>query len=93
MSEKREEKTNEAIMESIVKSDDDEEKELMLPGFRFHPTDEELVGFYLTRKVQNKRIKIDRIKEVDIYRHDPWDLPSKYMHTILCFIRSSKLHN
>ncbi|CAN4110106.1 unnamed protein product [Withania somnifera] len=68
------------VMESIGgegkrKSDDDEEKELMLPGFRFHPTDEELVGFYLRRKVENKRIKIDLIKDVDIYKHDPWDLP------------------
>ncbi|KAK4369270.1 hypothetical protein RND71_013062 [Anisodus tanguticus] len=78
MSEKRAEKAE--VMESIAvegksKSSDEEEK-MMLPGFRFHPTDEELVGFYLRRKVENKKIKIDLIKEVDIYKHDPWDLPS-----------------
>ncbi|KAL2897269.1 Transcription factor JUNGBRUNNEN 1 [Bienertia sinuspersici] len=46
-----------------------------LPGFRFHPTDEELVSFYLKRKVENRRpLSIEIIKHVDIYKHDPWDL-------------------
>ncbi|KAL0307191.1 UNVERIFIED_CONTAM: Transcription factor JUNGBRUNNEN 1 [Sesamum radiatum] len=47
----------------------------VLPGFRFHPTDEELVGFYLQRKVQGKSITLDLIKHLDIYKYDPWDLP------------------
>ncbi|KAL6328921.1 hypothetical protein AAG906_007211 [Vitis piasezkii] len=55
------------------KRDDDEEVEL--PGFRFHPTDEELVGFYLRRKVEKKPISLELIKQVDIYKYDPWDLP------------------
>ncbi|XP_073302373.1 transcription factor JUNGBRUNNEN 1-like [Primulina huaijiensis] len=46
-----------------------------LPGFRFYPTDEELVGFYLRRKVEKKRISMDLIKQADIYMYDPWDLP------------------
>lgn len=55
---------------------DEEEKELVLPGFRFHPTDEELVGFYLRRKVDKKKpLSIDNIKQIDIYKYDPWDLP------------------
>ncbi|KAL3637588.1 Transcription factor JUNGBRUNNEN 1 [Castilleja foliolosa] len=49
--------------------------DVQLPGFRFHPTDEELVGFYLKRKVQNKPICIELIKQADIYKYDPWDLP------------------
>jgi len=49
----------------------------LMPGFRFHPTDEELVGFYLKRKIQQKSLPIELIKQVDIYKHDPWDLPSK----------------
>ncbi|RWW82542.1 hypothetical protein BHE74_00008986 [Ensete ventricosum] len=52
-----------------------EEDDVVLPGFRFHPTDEELVGFYLRRKVEKKKtLRIDIIKEMDIYKHDPWNL-------------------
>ena len=58
----------------------DEEEEDMLPGFRFHPTDEELVTFYLRRKVAGKRLSIEIIKDFDIYKHDPWDLPSKQLY-------------
>lgn len=54
----------------------DKVDEFMLPGFRFHPTDEELVGFYLRRKIQKRPLSIELIKQLDIYKHDPWDLPS-----------------
>ncbi|PWA78086.1 NAC domain-containing protein [Artemisia annua] len=54
---------------------DQKMEEIMLPGFRFHPTDEELVGFYLKRKVQEKPFSIELIKQLDIYKYDPWDLP------------------
>nr|GMD28713.1 putative NAC domain-containing protein 94 [Ipomoea batatas] len=60
------------------RSSDQTEKimdEVMLPGFRFHPTDEELVGFYLKKKVQHKPLSIELIKQLDIYKYDPWDLP------------------
>ncbi|CAN8270075.1 unnamed protein product [Cochlearia groenlandica] len=46
----------------------------LAPGFRFHPTDEELVSYYLKRKVLNKPVRFDAIGEVDIYKHEPWDL-------------------
>ncbi|KAL5206718.1 hypothetical protein ABZP36_034927 [Zizania latifolia] len=52
-----------------------EDDDLVFPGFRFHPTDQELVGFYLTRKVGKKAFSIEIIKEIDIYKYDPWDLP------------------
>ncbi|GMP94052.1 hypothetical protein CsSME_00043652 [Camellia sinensis var. sinensis] len=55
----------------------DKMDEIMLPGFRFHPTDEELVGFYLKRKVQQRPLSIEIIKQLDIYKFDPWDLPSR----------------
>lgn len=57
-----------------------EEQKLKLPGFRFHPTDEELVGFYLSKKVLLKKpSKIDEIiSHIDIYKFDPWDLPRMY---------------
>ncbi|CAH8256087.1 unnamed protein product [Arabidopsis lyrata] len=44
------------------------------PGFRFHPTDEELVDYYLRKKVASKRIEIDFINDVDLYKIEPWDL-------------------
>lgn len=47
------------------------------PGFRFHPTDVELVQYYLKRKVLGKRLLLDAIAEVDLYKFSPWDLPAK----------------
>jgi hypothetical protein len=44
------------------------------PGFRFHPTDEELVGYYLRKKVALQKIDLDVIREIDLYRIEPWDL-------------------
>ncbi|KAK4350744.1 hypothetical protein RND71_030057 [Anisodus tanguticus] len=44
------------------------------PGFRFHPTDEELVDYYLRKKITSRRIDLDVIKEVDLYKIEPWDL-------------------
>ncbi|KAJ4720695.1 NAC domain protein [Melia azedarach] len=46
----------------------------LAPGFRFHPTDEELVSYYLKRKVCNKPFRFNAIGEVDIYKNEPWDL-------------------
>ncbi|KAK7391523.1 hypothetical protein VNO78_19939 [Psophocarpus tetragonolobus] len=47
----------------------------MGPGFRFHPTDEELVSFYLKRKMTGKLSHYDHIAVVDVYKLEPWDLP------------------
>ncbi|KAJ7571559.1 hypothetical protein O6H91_01G166900 [Diphasiastrum complanatum] len=47
------------------------------PGFRFHPTDEELVGYYLHKKVACKKIDLDVIREIDLYKMEPWDLQEK----------------
>ncbi|CAN8257178.1 unnamed protein product [Cochlearia groenlandica] len=49
----------------------------LAPGFRFHPTDEEIVRFYLKRKVCNKPFKFDAISVTDVYKSEPWDLPDK----------------
>ncbi|XP_076908185.1 NAC domain-containing protein 83-like [Bidens hawaiensis] len=45
------------------------------PGFRFHPTDEELVVQYLKRKVQSLTLPASIIPEVDVCKSDPWELP------------------
>ncbi|WP_413766632.1 NAC family transcription factor, partial [Vibrio vulnificus] len=46
----------------------DAEAELNLPpGFRFHPTDDELVEHYLCRKAAGQRLPVPIIAEVDLY--------------------------
>lgn len=55
--------------------DDDHEHDMVMPGFRFHPTEEELVEFYLRRKVEGKRFNVELITFLDLYRYDPWELP------------------
>ncbi|KAL0338663.1 UNVERIFIED_CONTAM: NAC domain-containing protein 90 [Sesamum angustifolium] len=45
-------------------------------GFRFYPTEEELVSFYLHNKLNGSRPEIDRIIPLlDIYDYNPSDLP------------------
>ncbi|XP_030460107.1 protein CUP-SHAPED COTYLEDON 1-like [Syzygium oleosum] len=47
------------------------------PGFRFHPTDEELITYYLTPKVSEKSFTSKAIVDVDLNKCEPWDLPGK----------------
>lgn len=49
------------------------------PGFRFHPTDEELVGYYLKRKVEGLEIELEVIPVIDLYKFEPWELPGNYL--------------
>lgn len=70
-------------MASPPQSDMADDYQFPLPGFRFHPTDEELVVFYLRRKVHNKPLAIELIKQIDIYKYSPWDLPRTYVLTIM----------
>ncbi|CAL4922451.1 unnamed protein product [Urochloa decumbens] len=50
---------------------------MLPPGFRFHPTDEELILCYLRNRAANAGCPVDIIADVDIYKFDPWDLPSR----------------
>ncbi|CAH2075772.1 unnamed protein product [Thlaspi arvense] len=46
------------------------------PGYRFYPTEEELISFYLSNKLQGTRQDLDRvIPELYIYEFSPSDLP------------------
>ncbi|GAB2220581.1 hypothetical protein Droror1_Dr00008242 [Drosera rotundifolia] len=47
------------------------------PGFRFHPTDEELIVHYLKNQAMSQPCPVSIIPEVDIYKFDPWQLPDK----------------
>ncbi|PKA51815.1 NAC transcription factor 25 [Apostasia shenzhenica] len=49
------------------------------PGFRFHPTDEELILHYLYKRATSAPCPVAIIAEVDIYKFNPWDLPAKAM--------------
>ncbi|KAH0910990.1 hypothetical protein HID58_034311, partial [Brassica napus] len=44
------------------------------PGFRFHPTEEELLHYYLRKKVHSQKIDLDVIREVDLNKLEPWDI-------------------
>ncbi|KAK6924384.1 NAC domain [Dillenia turbinata] len=46
-------------------------------GFRFHPTDEELVTHYLSQKALDGDFSAQAIGEVDLNRVEPWDLLGK----------------
>ncbi|GLT96661.1 hypothetical protein SLE2022_142680 [Rubroshorea leprosula] len=47
------------------------------PGFRFYPTDEELVVHFLQRKVALLPCHPDVIPDLDLYPYDPWELEGK----------------
>ncbi|KAK1299926.1 NAC domain-containing protein 78 [Acorus calamus] len=50
-------------------------RSLLGPGFRFRPTDVELVRHYLRRKVMGKPSQVEAISVVELYKFAPWDLP------------------
>lgn len=52
-------------------------EETLPPGFRFHPTDEELITYYLSRKVSDSAFTSKAVAEVDLNKCEPWDLPAK----------------
>lgn len=52
------------------------------PGFRFHPSDEELIVYYLRNKVQSRPLPASIISDIDLYTYNPWDLPSKFFQTL-----------
>ncbi|KAL4339660.1 hypothetical protein GQ457_08G013550 [Hibiscus cannabinus] len=47
------------------------------PGFRFHPTDEEIITHYLLEKVMNSNFSACAIGEADLNKSEPWELPHK----------------
>ncbi|XP_059641848.1 NAC domain-containing protein 43-like [Cornus florida] len=47
------------------------------PGFRFHPTEEELLHYYLRKKVAYEKIDLDVIGDIDLNKLEPWDIQEK----------------
>ncbi|KAJ0249273.1 Protein CUP-SHAPED COTYLEDON 1 [Hirschfeldia incana] len=54
-----------------------EDETIMPPGFRFHPTDEELITYYLLKKVLDSNFSCAAISQVDLNKSEPWELPEK----------------
>ncbi|KAH0448227.1 hypothetical protein IEQ34_022027 [Dendrobium chrysotoxum] len=48
------------------------------PGFRFHPTDQELIIHYLRKKITSSLPpSYSIIADIDLYKFNPWELPEK----------------
>jgi hypothetical protein len=48
-------------------------------GFRFRPTDEELISHYLKNKLLGNDSFVNNvIAEVDVCKFEPWELPGTY---------------
>jgi hypothetical protein len=65
-----------------------EQQPILPPGFRFHPTDEELVVHYLKKKASSSPLPVPIITEIDLYKFDPWQLPGIIRHALLSFLLS-----
>ena len=51
--------------------------ELMPVGFRFRPTDEELVDYYLKHKLLGDEFPVHILPDIDLCKVEPWDVPGK----------------
>ncbi|PWA76545.1 NAC domain containing protein 53 [Artemisia annua] len=63
------------VIDSNQATQTQSQSQSLAPGFRFHPTDEELVIYYLRRKICGKPFRYDAISDVEVYKVEPWDLP------------------
>ncbi|XP_059450395.1 NAC domain-containing protein 100-like [Corylus avellana] len=62
-------------MENVSRLRNEDGQLELPPGFRFHPTDEELITHYLSPKVLDTNFSAIAIGEVDLNKCEPWDLP------------------
>ncbi|KAL6505222.1 hypothetical protein OROGR_025039 [Orobanche gracilis] len=49
--------------------------ESLPPGFRFYPSDEELICHYLYKKISNEEFIRGTLVEIDLHVCEPWQLP------------------
>ncbi|GMH21895.1 hypothetical protein Nepgr_023738 [Nepenthes gracilis] len=64
-------------MENVSGCHGEEEAMELPPGFRFYPTDEELITHYLSPKVLDRNFSSRAFGEVDLNKCEPWDLPRR----------------
>lgn len=70
-------------------------------GFRFHPTDEELIVHYLKKKVtpSSSNPTPSIIADINLYNFNPWELPGDHLlsstkffilvYRYICLIKST----
>ncbi|GKV02225.1 hypothetical protein SLEP1_g14684 [Rubroshorea leprosula] len=63
----------------------------LAPGFRFHSTNEELVNYYLKRKILSELVRFNAIGEVEIYKHEPWNLAGSLLFLPFIYLLISHL--
>ena len=57
------------------------------PGFRFYPSDEELVCHYLYKKICNDhQVLKGTLVEIDLHTCEPWQLPGIHIHVCVWII-------
>ncbi|KAF1865602.1 hypothetical protein Lal_00004978 [Lupinus albus] len=52
-------------------------EETLPPGYRFHPSNEELITYYLMNKISDSNFTSRAITDVDLNKCEPWELPGK----------------
>ncbi|XP_057432041.1 NAC domain-containing protein 83-like [Lotus japonicus] len=86
-------------MEDLMTYADDDGSVRLLPGYKFDPTDEVLIDFYLKRRVFAQLVPFHIIPDFDVFQTEPWGLPGgdgKIFNERKCFFyntRSRDLEN
>ncbi|XP_057432994.1 NAC domain-containing protein 83-like [Lotus japonicus] len=78
-------------MEDLMTYEDDDGIVRLLPGYKFDPTDEVLVDFYLKRRVFGQPLPFEIIPDFDVFQIEPWGLPGgdgKIFNQRKCFFHN-----